>query len=163
MEKDRLKYTINRFDHYFDSVNNKSAVYIAINTFITGGNIVILTQTNIVKDLIILGQVTVWILLLTGIVNLIILSIASIPFFSTKPKSIYYFGAISKMTQSEFNKTSKNYTEKEELKDLRSQTFVLSQGLTKKFTKLKLAGILLVTQFFMLLLIFMTILINLKN
>ena len=40
MEKDRLKYTINRFDHYFDSVNNKSAVYIAINTFITGGIIV---------------------------------------------------------------------------------------------------------------------------
>ncbi|WP_417857805.1 Pycsar system effector family protein [Xanthomarina gelatinilytica] len=161
MEKDRLKYTINRFDHYFDSVNNKSAVYIAINTFITGGIIVILTQTNIVKDLIILGQVTVWILLLTGIVNLIVLSIASIPFFSTKPKSIYYFGTISKMTQSEFNKTSKNYTEKEELKDLRSQTFVLSQGLTKKFTKLKLAGILLVTQFFMLLLIFITILTNL--
>jgi hypothetical protein len=161
MEKDRLKYTINRFDHYFDSVNNKSAVYIAINTFITGGIIVLLTQTNIVKELIILGQVIVWILLLTGIVNLIVLSIASIPFFSNKPKSIYYFGAISKMTQSEFNKTSKNYTEKEELKDLRSQTFVLSQGLTKKFTKLKLAGILLVTQFFMLLLIFITILTNL--
>ena len=52
-EKDRLEYTINRFDHYFDSVNNKSAVYIAINTFITGGIIVLLTQTNIVKDLII--------------------------------------------------------------------------------------------------------------
>ena len=65
------------------------------------------------------------------------------------------------MTQSEFNKTSKNYNEKEELKDLRSQTFVLSQGLTKKFTKLKLAGILLVTQFYMLLLIFITILTNL--
>ncbi|AOW18132.1 hypothetical protein LPB03_12005 [Polaribacter vadi] len=161
MEKDRLKYTINRFDHYFDSVNNKSAVYIAINTFITGGIIVLLTQTNIVKELIILGQVIVWILLLTGIVNLIVLSIASIPFFSIKPKSIYYFGAISKMTQSEFNKTSKNYTEKEELKDLRSQTFVLSQGLTEKFTKLKLAGLLLVTQFFMLLLIFITILTNL--
>ena len=161
MEKDRLRYTINRFDHYFDSVNNKSAVYIAINTFITGGVIVILTQTNIVKDLTIVGQVTFWILLLTGIVNLILLSITSIPFFSSKPKSIYYFGAISKMTQSEFNKTSKNYSDKEELKDLRSQTFILSYGLTKKFEKLKLAGVLLVLQFFMLLLVFITIITNL--
>lgn len=161
MEKDRLKCTINRFDHYFDSVNNKTAVYIAINTFITGGVIVLLTQTEIVKDLIIAGQVIVWLLLITGIINLIVLSIASIPFFSTKPKSIYYFGAISKMTQSDFNKTSKNYTQKEELKDLRSQAFVLSEGLTKKFTKLKLAGILLVIQFSMLLLILTTILIKL--
>jgi hypothetical protein len=161
MEKDRLKYTINRFDHYFDSVNNKSAVYIAINTFITGGIIVLITQTNIVKDLIILGQITIWFLLLTGIINLIVLSVASIPFFSTKPKSIYYFGAISKMTLSDFNKTSKNYTQKEELKDLRSQAFVLSEGLAKKFTKLKLAGILLVIQFSMLLLILITLLIKL--
>ena len=65
------------------------------------------------------------------------------------------------MTQSDFNKTSKNYTQKEELKDLRSQAFVLSEGLTKKFTKLKLAGILLVIQFSMLLLILTTILIKL--
>ena len=44
MEKKRLEYTVNRLDHYYDSVNNKTAVYIAINTFITGGTITLITQ-----------------------------------------------------------------------------------------------------------------------
>ncbi|WP_430928928.1 Pycsar system effector family protein [Polaribacter marinivivus] len=147
MEKDRLKYCISRFDHYFESVNNKTSVYIAINTFITGSNIVLLTQTEITKNLPTCGQVCFWIMLAIGILNLILLSIVSIPYYSTKPKSIYYFGAISKLTKNEFNKTSKSYTEKEELKDLRSQVFILSEGLTKKYHKLEISGYLLVTQF----------------
>ncbi|MBO3099496.1 Pycsar system effector family protein [Gelidibacter pelagius] len=161
MEKDRLKYTINRFDHYFDSVNNKSAVYIAINTFITGGIIVLLTQTDFVYNMSKIGKFGVATLLLMGVLSLIILSVASIPFFSKKPDSLYYFGSISKMKQSEFNKTSKSYTEKDGLQDLRTQTYILSKGLTKKFTWLKLAGIFLVIQFILLLIILLTILINL--
>jgi hypothetical protein len=151
MEKDRLKYTIDRFDHYFDSVNNKSAVYIAINTFITGGIIALLTQTEIVNDMSTTGKVSIGLLLFIGVLSLIVLSIVSIPFFSKKPDSLYYFGAISKMKQSEFNKTSKHYDDKDELKDLRSQVYILSNGLTTKFSRLKFAGILLVVQFFLLL------------
>ncbi|GAL64831.1 Pycsar system effector family protein [Algibacter lectus] len=160
MEKDRLKYTIDRFDHYFDSVNNKSAVYIAINTFITGGVIALLTQTEIVCDMSTIGKVSIGLLLFIGILSLIVLSIASIPFFSTKPDSLYYFGAISKMKQSEFNKTSKNYSDKDELQDLRSQVHILSNGLTTKFSRLKFAGILLVVQFFLLIPTLYFILIN---
>ena len=106
MEKDRLQYTIGRFDHYFDSVNNKSAVYIAINTFITGGIIVLLTQTNLVCEMSGFGKFCIGFLLLTGVVSLIILSLASIPFFSKKPDSLYYFGSVSQMKESEFSKTS---------------------------------------------------------
>lgn len=160
MEEDRLKYTINRFDHYFDSVNNKSAVYIAINTFITGGIIVLLTQTNIVFEMSKTGKFSIALLLLLGVLSLIVLSVASIPFFSKKPKSLYYFGAISQMNQSEFNEASKNYTKNDELKDLRCQTHILSKGLTKKFSRLKLAGQFLVAQFILLFIILITILIN---
>ncbi|MBB3123349.1 hypothetical protein FHS04_000846 [Mesoflavibacter sabulilitoris] len=160
MERDRLKYTIGRFDHYFDSVNNKSAVYIAINTFITGGIIVLLTQTTLVCEMSGFGKFCIGLLLLIGIISLIILSLASIPFFSKKPDSLYYFGSVSQMKESEFNKTSEEYSKKDELKDLRSQTYILSKGLTKKFTRLKLAGILLVAQFALLLIILLTILIN---
>jgi hypothetical protein len=159
-EKDRLQYTIGRFDHYFDSVNNKSAVYIAINTFITGGIIVLLTQTNLVCEMSGFGKCCIGLLLLTGVVSLIILSLASIPFFSKKPDSLYYFGSVSQMKESEFSKTSEEYSQKDELKDLRSQTYILSKGLTKKFTRLKFAGILLVAQFALLLIILLTILIN---
>ncbi len=160
MEKDRLEYTIGRFDHYFDSVNNKSAVYIAINTFITGGVIVLLTQTNIVCEMSRFGKFCVGLLLFIGVVSLIILSLASIPFFSKKPESLYYFGSVSQMKQSEFNKVSEEYSANDELKDLRSQTYILSKGLTKKFTRLKFAGILLVGQFALLFIILLTILIN---
>lgn len=160
MEKDRLKYTIDRFDHYFDSVNNKSAVYIAINTFITGGIIALLTQTEIVCGMSTIGKVSIGVLLFIGVFSLIVLSIASIPFFSKKPDSLYYFGAISKMKGSEFNSTSKNYSEKDELQDLRSQVYILSNGLTTKFSRLKFAGVLLVVQFFLLLPTLYFILIN---
>lgn len=160
MEKDRLKYTIGRFDHYYDSVNNKSAVYIAINTFITGGIIVLLTQTTLVCEMLEFGKLCIGLLLFIGIASLIILSLASIPFISIKPKSLYYFGSVSQMKQSEFNKVSEEYSEKDELEDLRSQTYILSKGLTKKFTKLRLAGALLVTQFILLLMVLLTILIN---
>ena len=160
MEKDRLKYTIDRFDHYFDSVNNKSAVYIAINTFITGGIITLLNQTEIVCNMSTIGKVSIGVLLFIGVFSLIVLSIASIPFFSKKPDSLYYFGAISKMKRSEFNSTSKNYSDKDELQDLRSQVYILSNGLTTKFSRLKFAGILLVAQFFLLLPTLYFILIN---
>lgn len=161
MEKDRLKYSIDRFDHYYDSVNNKSAVYIAINTFITGGIIVLLTQSDIVCRMSNIGKFCIGILLLIGISNLILLSLASIPYFSKKQDSILYFGSISQMKQSEFNKSSKNYTNKGELKDLRLQAYLLAKGLTVKFTRLKFAGIMLVIQFVLLFIILFLILINL--
>lgn len=162
MEKDRLKYTIDRFDHYFDSVNNKTAVYIAINTFITGGIIVLLTQTSLICDMTSFGIACIWVLLFLGITSLIMLSVASIPFFTIKPHSLYYFGSIAEMEKSEFKNKSKNYTNENELHDLRSQTYVLSKGLTKKFKWLKKAGILLVAQFILLFIILVNILINLK-
>ncbi len=37
MEFERLIFCINRYDHYYDSVNNKSNVFLVISTFIVGG------------------------------------------------------------------------------------------------------------------------------
>jgi len=34
-EKERLIFNVDRFDHYYDTIN-KIAVYIAINTFLLG-------------------------------------------------------------------------------------------------------------------------------
>lgn len=160
MEEERLKYTIGRFDHYFDSINNKSASYIAINTFITGGVIVLMTQTEIVCELNKIGKLSMGLLLMIGISSLILLSIASIPFFSSKPDSLFYFGSISKMGKSKFIEKTKSYTDKNAVQDLRSQTYILANGLTKKFSLLKIAGILLVVQFALLFITLIIILIN---
>jgi hypothetical protein len=158
-EKERLVLTIQRLDHYYGSVNNKSAVYIAINTFLTGGIIAMISNPEIIENLWQFATVTTGLCLLTGIGNLILLAITSRPFFSTKPESLYYFGSISSKTSKEFARASKNCDHKQELKDLRSQVYILSQGLTKKFEKLKLVGHTLVVQFFLLipLMFFLTI------
>ena len=161
MEKQRLEYTINRFDHYFDSVNNKTAVYIAINTFLVGS--IITTYVTIEKDIIcfsMMFKVLIVISFLLGLATLILLVIASIPFFSKDSNSMYYFGGISNMSKEKFNSCSKKLTRKKELIDLRNQVHTLSLGLSNKFIKLKLAGKLLIIQFIMLIPIFALIIYN---
>lgn len=148
MEKDRLIYTINRFDHYFESVNNKTAVYIAINTFVLGGILAGYVNVNqYIKKYEDIFNVILCLILGLGLITLIILVLASIPYFSKKPNSLFYFGTIGSLSKEDFIKQSKKYDSKDELKDLRNQVHILSKGLNKKFERLKLSGNLLVFQF----------------
>ncbi|MGF1558976.1 MAG: Pycsar system effector family protein [Flavobacteriaceae bacterium] len=152
MEKERLEYTINRLDHYFDSVNNKTAVYIAINTFLTGGIITLVTQ---VKEILVQQfwlQFLVGFILILGIISLILLAWASIPYFSTNTKfdSLYYFASISSKKFQDFSENSEGQNKKDDLKDLRNQVHLMSTGLTKKFLKLLWVGVLLIAQFMLL-------------
>lgn len=152
MEKERLEYTINRLDHYYDSVNNKTAVYIAINTFITGGTITLLTQ---IQDLL---NKEIWVLILLagiialGVGSLILLALASMPYLSPKSEieSLYYFDSIAEKSVQEFFDLSKEQSKKGDKKDLRNQVYVLSKGLKLKFKKLKWACGLLIIQFVLL-------------
>lgn len=148
MEKDRLIYTISRFDHYFESVNNKTAVYIAINTFVLGGILAGYVNINqYIKEYEDIFNIILCLILGLGLITLIILILASIPYFSKKPNSLFYFGTIGTFSKDEFIEKSKKYDSKDELKDLRGQVHILSKGLNKKFERLKLSGRLLVLQF----------------
>jgi len=90
-------------------------------------------------------------ILLFGIFSLILLALTSIPYFTKKSDSLYYFGAIGSKSLSEFTELSRDQKEKKNLKDLREQVHTLSLGLTQKFIKLKLVGVLLLIQFVLLL------------
>lgn len=160
MEIDRLKYNIDRFDHYFDSVNNKSAVYIAINTFLTGAIIAIFSQEKLICDKHSFAYYSLAFALILGFFSLIYLAYTSVPYFSTKSDSLYYFGSISNYSKDEFLERSKNYTEEESLSDLRKQVHILSKGLTKKYRNLSKIGYLLIIQF---LLMLPTIFLIIKN
>lgn len=149
-ERNRLELTMSRIDHYYDSVNNKSAVYLVINTFLTGGLIVLMTQTKSLKNIGLLVHLSLGLCMLLGLTSLVIIAITSIPFFSTEPNSLYYFGNIGNKTSSQFLEESKNYKKKEDIKDLRCQVHLLSKGLTSKFKKLKFVGYFLVAQFIVL-------------
>lgn len=148
MEKDRLKYTINRFDHYFESVNNKTAVYIAINTFLMGGVIAGYSSVSDYIDVYVdIFNIILCIQLATGLITLIILVYASIPYFTEKSESLFYFDSIGSISKEDFLIQTKKYEKKDEINDLRNQVYTLSKGLNKKFTRLKISGRLLVFQF----------------
>ena len=148
MEKDRLIYTINRFDHYFESINNKTALYIAINTFLMGGVLTGYSSvSNYIKKYINIFNNILSLQLTLGLVTLIILVYASIPYFTNKSESLFYFGSIGSKSKENFLIQSKKYESKDEIDDLRNQVYILSKGLNKKFTRLKISGHLLVLQF----------------
>lgn len=165
-EKERLIYTICRFDHYFDSVNNKTAVYIAISTFVLAGNVTALL--NILNLFPELGCYKIFQFLLQiglmfngilGVGTLSFLIVASIPFFTQNSNSLYYFGGIGSMDLKKFEDSSKKRNDDDDLKDLRSQVHILSKGLNAKFVKLKIAGILLFIQFTLVLILSLILLI----
>lgn len=160
-EKDRLLYSINRFDHYFESVNNKTAVYLAMNTFLLGG---IITGYLSFQDHLCQFRTPFNVLLtiemLLGITGLLVITIASIPYFSKESESLYYFGGIGSMSKEKFFECSKSISAKDELKDLRDQVHALSTGLNMKFTRLKISGRLIVFQFVTLIPIITILIIN---
>ncbi|WP_422351506.1 Pycsar system effector family protein [Flagellimonas sp.] len=160
-EKDRLLYSINRFDHYFESVNNKTAVYLAMNTFLLGGIITgyISVQEHVCQFRTFFN-ILLTIEMVLGIAGLLVLTVASIPYFSKDSDSLYYFGGIGSMTKQEFFEQSKNLSKKEEMDDLRNQVHLLSQGLNTKFTRLKTSGWLIFFQFVVLALVISILVIN---
>lgn len=157
-EKERLVFNVNRFDHYFDTINNKLAVYIAINTFLLGGLVGTyftiaskITNYKPLFDFFTISEV------LIGLITIAVLIYASVPFLDYKSSSLYYFGTIAQNSIEEYKEKSKSSDEKEDLKDLREQVYFLSKGLKKKFTILKWTGYSMLFQ--VIVLVFVAILI----
>ncbi len=163
MEKERLLFCIERFDHYYDSINNKSAVFLGLGTFALGG---LIAAYPYLSDH---SECRVWITLLLSIpiglalAAMLIVMIASIPFVSKGDGSLYYFGSIASKGREKFHNTSEIAAPGEELSDLREQVFELSTGLKRKFNRLRIAGILYVLMFISIIPLVLTILLNFKN
>ena len=163
MEKERLKYCIDRFDHYYDSVNNKSSVFLGLSTFIVSG---LVTGYFAVGPLINCGfwaHSLMIALIGLGVATMITVIMAATPFLSNDKDSLHFFGAIASLDDIAFcSKSATPCTPEDELKDLRKQVHQLATGLGGKFKKLKVAGILFTIQFCLLIPLFIIILCNLK-
>ncbi|WP_040495282.1 Pycsar system effector family protein [Fulvivirga imtechensis] len=162
MEKERLQFCINRFDHYYDSINNKCAVFLGLGTFILGG--LIASYPYLLQNV----ECTSWIhvsmglLILLSLVNLLTIISASTPHLSNKGTSMFYFASISSMTKKSFDEQSTCYMPEVELDDLRDQVRELSTGLTRKFQKLKIVGRLFSLQFILFIPLIIFVIINFK-
>ncbi|RZK02546.1 MAG: hypothetical protein EOO43_23355, partial [Flavobacterium sp.] len=113
-EKERLHFNVGRFDHYYDSINNKIAVYIAINTFLLGGVLgAYLTISCKIIKYCDAFQLLMCCVTFVGLLTIAVLVYASIPFLNYLTPSLYYFGTISKNTLDEFKEMSKERIEKD--------------------------------------------------
>jgi hypothetical protein len=164
MEKERLQFCIDRFDHYYDSINNKGAVFLALSTFIIGGLVAaypsLLSSVNCILliHLLMFGAIGI------GLVTMILLVRALTPFTdSVDSDSLFYFGSISSQREIIFHERSRNLTVEEELSDLRTQVRDLSIGLRNKFKILHLVGVLFTVQFILFVPLIISIIINLKK
>lgn len=144
------RFVINRFDHYFDSINNKGVFYITVNTFLLGG---LISQIGaIVKS----GNESWWIYtLVLGfiLINIssTILTILSInPFQSPKcdePSSLIYYNDIACKELNRFKAEYEIQTEESMKGDFANQVHQLAVGLKRKFDLLRYAGVLLLFEF----------------
>ena len=163
MEKERLKYCIDRFDNYYDSVNNKSSVFLGLSTFIVGGLIAGYFAISPYVNCGFWTHALMVILIGLGVAIMITVIKAATPFLTKDIDSLHFFGAISSLDAPGFcAKSATPCTDEDELKDLRNQVHQLASGLTGKFKKLKTAGILFTIQFYLFIPLVLMILCNFK-
>lgn len=162
METERLKFCIERFDHYYDSTNNKSAVFLALGTFVLGGLIGI--HPYIVEN--VFGSAWVYVPYYSSaalaISALIIVIWATTPYLTKGVESMYYYGSIASKSMDEFANASEKLDDEEDLADLRAQVSGLATGLSKKFKLLFIAGRLYFFMFIMIAVFSISVLVNLK-
>ncbi len=162
MEKERLKFCIERFDHYYDSVNNKSNVILALEIFTVGGLVslypFLLDKVNCTLCVyLLLGS-----LISLGLAAILITKVATTPYLASSSSSLHYFGGIATLDTQQFATLSSQMSDSDELTDLRNQTSALAKGLNGKFIKLRLASILITIQFALFIPLIIMLLINLK-
>lgn len=147
---EQSRFLINRFDHYFDSINNKGVFYITINTFLLGG---LLSQIGqIIKS----GNNSWWIytlvlgFILVNIASTILTILSINPFKSPKcdeSASLIYYNDIACKDLNSFKAQYQNQTEEFMEGDFATQVHQLAEGLKTKFDRLRYAGILLLFEF----------------
>ena len=164
---DHAKFLIERFDHYYDSVNNKGAFYIALNTFIFGGLCV--GYFTLDKDIDV--NAVIWvllsILLTSNLISTVFTVLATMPFlkdndeYKQKP-SLTFFGGIARHQVAHFKEKLLASDDTALLDDAIQQAYSLAVGLDGKYKKLGWASYLLVIQFITMIPLILIVAKNLK-
>jgi len=142
-----LKHTMERYDHYYDSVNNKGNLYLTLNTFLFGG---IITAYYSIKESLV-GKCDilffVWASLICCGLSLLFTLWAIIPYLSRQRNSIksslLYFGDVSNVSIGSFTNKYAEITEDKVYEDFLQQVHLLAIGLQNKFRRLQIATYLL--------------------
>lgn len=161
-QQEQLKFLIDRFDHYYDSINNKGNAMLVINTFSIGGIAAIYTALH--QDVIWTTSLLCYGFLLCLIwgVALILTTWALLPYKKSASNSLVYFGDISNFTEANFLQKFSEQLDEDVTDDLKQQVYLLAKGLTFKFKIIRWATYLMFISYGVLFLAAITLLINLK-
>lgn len=144
---DTLKHTMDRYDHYYDSINNKGNLFLTLNTFLLGGMITgyysikaeIANQCGV--------KFFVWIGLICCLLSLGYTLWAIIPYLNKQADrvngSVINFSNVSNISFNDFKQMYSHITDKKRYEDYVHQVYLLACGLQKKFGRLKTATYLL--------------------
>lgn len=150
---EHAKFIIERFDHYYDTINNKGSFYIGLNTFIFGG----LCAGYISIENKVNQGCLFWLLLvltfLICIISIFLTITAVSPFLKDNDNnddnaSLIFFGGISKYSLNNFLERIKEEDDDSVKEEMYRQVHCLAKGLKSKFKKLSVVSYLLASQFF---------------
>lgn len=158
------KLVLSRYDHYYDSVNNKGTYYLTLNAFLIGAVFTAYTTFNNKIDF---SNVIIWLMVLSviaGFVSIIVTLLAINPFLksgeSRRYQSLIFFGSISQMKEHEFTKEFIQQNDEVIKKDMLAQIHKLSEGLCSKYNKLKYAAWIVAAEFALISIIVISIFTN---
>ncbi len=159
---EHLKFLIERFDHYYDSVNNKGNAMLVINTFSIGGVAAFYTalqnDVNWSPSLKVYGIV----LCLLWTVSLFFTSWALMPYRKSASKSLIFFGGIAGLTKAAFTLRNSEQQDDALMQDMQHQVYHLAQGLALKFKLLGWATYVLFASYLVLAVASIVLFTNLK-
>jgi hypothetical protein len=161
------KFLIERFDHYYDSVNNKGAFLLGINTFLLGGvcagYISLIDKVKIDMYLTALSILTV----VPCLISIFLTICAITPYLKDNHlnddnPSLFFFGGIARHECQYFIEKYERLEEPDILNDSVRQIHSLARGLSSKFSYLKKASAFLKIEFIVLVPLLLYIFIKLK-
>lgn len=160
---EQLRYAIARYDHYYDTVNNKGAFFVALNTALVGG--LLLLQFEYAGKAFTMSPGIECLLMACLILCLFSMAstlLAILPYTGPGSQSNLFFGGVSTRSLEKFRDDIKKETEEEAEEDLIAQAHALSVGLRRKFMLLKAASFGLAGSFLAAILLTWLIMHNLK-
>ncbi len=148
---ENLKFILTRLDTYIDSAQNKSNLYLALNTVVLGGIIAILKDLECGKIM----NVLLISIAIVSILSILITLISINPYMknamSSKKKSVFFFDDIAScISLSEYKILLNKKADEKLLDDMCAQVYSVAKGLTSKYKKLRIAGFLVAFEFILL-------------
>ena len=163
MKIEHLQFVVNRYDHYYDAVNNKGQFFLGLNTFIIG---VLGATYSFLNDKVYSCSWVIYLFMgvsfISAFISIFHTLRAVLPFVENNTRSLIFFASVSQMQVKDFVEEAKNASEMKFEEDLTFQVHQLATGLTKKYKRLTYAGYFIAIEFIALI-PFSILLINILN